>query len=720
MNKILYTITLLVALLTGLASCSNETLVDQEVLPQGKGNSVIFKIDGLTPVTRATPVPNAGNPTIIQTPALDREKAIADGKLYAVVFHRDGTFWKSAVAQKVGTGNAYNFDLAKAGDFDLYLVANPDAALVAQLSTLATATQFDALVAKQTPGEDNTATNFLMTSKKKEITTVASQSTDAGSIKLERVAARFDIYNRIELLKMTKVTFKNRYAESRLARGAANMSMNGLTSADHKVYTSNQGLADYECIGAIYGYENMELGNTVLTLEATYNGKAIGAYDIVVGGIPVKRNHLYSIIISSKGESVNPDDVFGSLKFDIVVNDWQEGATLEWKGSQLVDRSRPDYVLSGTNVTIPNVAPGVITVNPAKANVSNQATDVTVTIYNKTVAAALRYAGESLPAGYSIVPGETTIGQNHIKDGTLYLIQTYTIKLPANTGVEKNLDFVVENTFDTTAKGGFTLVHAGASTQPIPKMPLEYVAEYNLRASNPAAFANTNDAPPLNTGTSGWALFTHEAAKALGNIVIAGKGYHVATLNEWVSIFGINRLSFTNLDPVNDAEERTEIKGVMKQYTSDYRPVGGNVVYALRHKSADKEMLSAYRYEYIAGNRVKVTSRYLGPSFTGSVSDVARASFWEQGADRDVSRLFPLWGHVRNQGDTPRRYGSEGYYLVTITPAEAAPKGYFGLLNEKGLGATYDTGETMEPDESGLYVFYRGAIQAAVRLFSNE
>ena len=93
----------------------------------------------------------------------------------------------------------------------------------------ATIEALGSLIVKQTAGKDNEATDFLMTSDRKAVTTSANSTVNAGTIKLTRVAARLDLYNKVPNLKITKITITNPYQESRLF---ATQSREGLAKND--------------------------------------------------------------------------------------------------------------------------------------------------------------------------------------------------------------------------------------------------------------------------------------------------------------------------------------------------------------------------------------------------------------------------------------------------------------------------------------------------------
>ena len=63
--------------------------------------------------------------------------------------------------------------------------------------------------------------------------------------------------------------------------------------------------------------------------------------------------------------------------------------------------------------------------------------------------------------------------------------------------------------------------------------------------------------------------------------------------------------------------------------------------------STDGERQSAYRYEYVddpksSGRKaLKVTARYLGNAWSGSIDDIANVSFWNANSERNVVYYFP-------------------------------------------------------------------------------
>lgn len=333
MKKIIKYILPLVALLFVFGSCSKEDMKDFRYI-EGKGNTVRFSLNmGL----RAQ-----GDETAVdQVAALDREKKI--NKLYAVVyFQGDGRHYKTFECTSVaGENNTFEFDATRPESFFFYVVANPDPALVTQLENeVATKEDLANLIATQTPGEDDQADNFLMTSDKVEVTTRASQTTSvANPVKLTRLSARYDFFNEVNDLVITKIEASVRHAESHLF--AQVNKMNELAAPVEKDYDVNlvgnkTTPTDYKA--HIYSYENDQRGETYFTVHATYKGKALRPFKVKFENFVIKRNYIYEVHFKSLiSDAPIQDPETCPIKFDIVVKDWnvEEFAS---------DPDRPDHL----------------------------------------------------------------------------------------------------------------------------------------------------------------------------------------------------------------------------------------------------------------------------------------------------------------------------------------------------------------------------------------
>lgn len=317
-----------------LASCAGDKMRPINEEEAGMPGLVRFT---LSSNLRATGDPNATRPV----PALDREKSIS--KLYAVVYNKnDRSHYKTVECTSPARNNTYEFDNKKGGEFFFFLIANPGTELEKKLKqNPATPEALGQLIATQSPGEDKEATNFLMTSKEVNVTVnVATSTTIANKIALERVAARFDFYNKINGLVITKITFGKRYTSTHLFPQVGKMS--ALTSTTDKVYDGS--LFENEALKAtIYGYETDTPDETFFTLEGTYKGDRITPETVKLDNFVIKRNHLYNIILCDVGGGVDPDDPskpFGKLKYEIKVADWEEGEILTFNEEEMKEKSQ--------------------------------------------------------------------------------------------------------------------------------------------------------------------------------------------------------------------------------------------------------------------------------------------------------------------------------------------------------------------------------------------
>ena len=297
-----------------LLSCSRETGLKMD---EGAGNTVRFTIESSL---RAVGDENVTRPT----PALERERKIVD--LYAVVYKTSsGIHYKTIKCTDKGSGQ-FEFDNEKSGEFYFFLVANPDADLAAKLIAGPTTPEdLGMLVATQTPGEDNQATNFLMTSERQNVTVKSKESTNIGTIKLVRVAARFDIYNTIDGLEIQKVTFGKRRVQSHLFAQVGKM--DGIEATENaKVYDGSL-FKDKTLAATIYGYETDVRNETFFTIEATYKGIALKPETVRLENFVIKRNHLYNIYLQDVGgahEPADPTMKFGQFQYQVKVVDWND------------------------------------------------------------------------------------------------------------------------------------------------------------------------------------------------------------------------------------------------------------------------------------------------------------------------------------------------------------------------------------------------------------
>lgn len=275
---------------------------------------------------------------------------------------------------------------------------------------------------------------------------------------------------------------------------------------------------------------------------------------------------------------------------------------------------------------------------------------------------------EALPAGYFV----TLLGQTE-EDG----VPVYTFRLVTahNIGPDRDFKLVINKAFEGTEPFVVTARHKGYFT------PMEYMAEYNMNK------AGTDFAPNHANDQSG--LFTHKQAVEKwtfkANFMLHGVHYYLPDLLTWQSVVPGKVLHYNGLKVTEDnvAEDiRLNTHLIKNVFTSDYRGAGNYIIYALRLKSVDNRLRTAFRYEYIdnpeggAGfsKALKITSRYLGPDVPGTsltIDQVMNEAFWNSDNQDDVTRIFPASGLLDDKGlPVATKFGESGYYWASNTNRE--------------------------------------------------
>lgn len=293
-----------------------------------------------------------------------------------------------------------------------------------------------------------------------------------------------------------------------------------------------------------------------------------------------------------------------------------------------------------------------------------------------------------------------------------------------------------------------------------PKIPLEYVADYNLAGGSlvrkgttltPGMQGELRFAGDHLNNTSGYYdwyrsmgvthpgynqsgddLFTHEIAVKDANgqtIRIPLKSlYHIPSLEEWRGIFGDSNESRSQYGFIANASgtDAVTIRGVKKTYKSETKSMGTGIGYAIRLMDASgaqeakpgwsiattNDMKTAYRYERVgdfSGNdnnsRLKVKSVYLGAGFSGNINTIADESWWQK-KEREglvVTREFSASGAIRG---LPWGNGD-----LTIA----------GSLNDLGRNGLYLSSTEDTANTANFWSFHYNDVQAyGMSLFKHE
>lgn len=293
-----------------------------------------------------------------------------------------------------------------------------------------------------------------------------------------------------------------------------------------------------------------------------------------------------------------------------------------------------------------------------------------------------------------------------------------------------------------------------------PKMPLEYVADYNLAGGSlvrkgttlrPGMQGELRFAEDHLNNTSGYYdwyrsmgvthpdynpngdnLFTHEIAvkdeKGRTTRMPLKELYHIPSLEEWTGIFGDGNNTRSQFGYIAEyfGTDAVTIHGVRNTYKSVVKSEGTGIGYAIRLMDASgtqeaktgwpvattNDMRTAYRYERIGdfsgsdnNSRLKVKSVYLGAGFSGNINTIADESWW-QTKEREglvVTREFSASGAIR---ELPWGNGD-----LTIA-------GSLKELNTNGfyLSSTEDTGNTV----NFWSLHYSGTQAYGMSLFKHE
>lgn len=531
----LYALTASAMMVMVLGACTSEEAVSDgvETSPGGENTSFTISLNnGKNAQTRSAELGATG------TQASETREAKLN-KVYAVAFLNGkyyGTFEGTQPADPVGSDDEkgttyagttdYRFDFKKIGSYKVYIVTNVNGVLNAvasgsgfdcSSSTLAVKTIADftagtsepadlfASVIDQTPGDDNTADNFIMTSEEQTVNIDATKIKNQGNIEVERAAARFDVAvntdnttstdmnanvgSETSNFLMTKITFKNRYTKTLMARDASsNTDMTTVATRTNTQYDQTAGGAvsgTTSCTATIYGYENYNDlaavspdaytdGVTVFNIQGIYkrgeNDKLEVDYDIPFidengDVIPIERNHIYKVNLLRKE---NTPTEFAAMSYTITVVDWATGETLKVTHGDLKDEIAPTVAKVEYGTT-----PTTVTAN-SSGNYEIPAAETSVTITTETTSkAAVKLVTDNYKVvlydknGVAITGIEITEDTTkRVYDENAKLTQVFTVTFPANTSTTDDVEYQMhlENQFKTSQKVSFKIIHQKATS----------------------------------------------------------------------------------------------------------------------------------------------------------------------------------------------------------------------------------------------------------------
>lgn len=298
------------------------------------------------------------------------------------------------------------------------------------------------------------------------------------------------------------------------------------------------------------------------------------------------------------------------------------------------------------------------------------------------------------------------------------------------------------------------------------KVPLEYVAEYNLAGGSQygSSFSSSNPAgavptPAQTDGPLRWAtshnndqsgyynwyvckgetqsIYNPSGLKLFNDVFFTaghpGHGYHLPSRWELTGVFSysysVQYGGFIN-QPVNEA---CEFGGIKKTYLNTYNSSGNGVCYAIRFKKAsggpddgsslsefpkaeDNSMCCAYRYTRVGSfaydnnltSQLKVDCVYLGEAGASTaIDDIKEDSWWTSHSAEIVTRIFPAAGYIY-----PAPVSGSGTFY------DRGENGYYWSGTENGSSYAWDayfySGYAYADNSNSKYNGF------AVRLFSSE
>ena len=299
-------------------------------------------------------------------PAQDYEKHI--GTLQAILFDASGRYVTSGTPEPTAPGStSYTLPIAATGTYKMLLVAN----YTIPAGDLAGKSLSDvrAILIENEPGVPNA---FVMASTNiPDFTVTAGAMTPAGTINLERLAARIDVQSTLDKLTLSKITVKNRKTQSSLLAASSTNAY----KTDGKEYGSFERFlkpATGASMGQIYAYENSAASaagsadGTSLVIETAYNGYAVKPLEVKLPQL--KRNYIYSIQLMMGDEgyvpdpSDNPDTSKIKLTYNVRVVDWNNGQTFTVSEEELLKifkKGAVSYSYALAVTTTPDISKGV-------------------------------------------------------------------------------------------------------------------------------------------------------------------------------------------------------------------------------------------------------------------------------------------------------------------------------------------------------------------------
>lgn len=298
-------------------------------------------------------------------PAQDYEKSIST--LQAILFDGNGLYVTSGTPAPTAQGStSYTLPIATTGSYKMLLVANYT--IPAGSLTGKSLSDVRAILVDNDPGVPNA---FVMASTTiPDFTVTTGAMTSAGTINLERLAARIDVQSTLDKLTLSKITVKNRKTQSSLL-AASSTNAYRTDAKEYATFERFRKPATDVSMGQIYTYENSAASassadGTSLVIETAYNGYAVKPLEVKLPQL--KRNYIYSIQLMMGDEgyapdpSDNPDPSKIKLTYNVRVVDWNNGQTFTVSEEDLLkifQDGAVSYSYAFAVTTTPDISSGV-------------------------------------------------------------------------------------------------------------------------------------------------------------------------------------------------------------------------------------------------------------------------------------------------------------------------------------------------------------------------
>ena len=634
-------------------------------------------------------------------PAQDYEKSIST--LQALLFDASGRYVTSGTPAPTAPGSmSYTLPIATTGTYKMLLVANYT--IPAGSLTGKSLSDVRAILVDGEPGMPNA---FVMASTNiPDFTVTAGAMTPAGTINLERLAARIDVQSTLDKLTLSKITVKNRKTQSSLL-AASSTNAYRTDGQEYGSFERFRKPATDVSMGQIYAYENSAASassadGTSLVIETAYNGYAVKPLEVKLP--QMKRNYIYSIQLMMGDEgyvpdpSDNPDPSKIKLTYNVRVVDWNNGQTFTVSEEDLLKIFQKGAVSYAYNVqvtTTPDISKGVsadggtVTINATatKQKLVGGTPDPTAPAETITGGDKFTYKVVGNPAPWiTISPaGVITVSANTTNASRAATIE---IALKEDPSVTKTV----------------TVSQAGVDHSALKYNPLAYVAKYNVTSSGEWDEAHTI---PASKDDRNVLMDWNTAMAKYGNaqsIQGSTEKYKLPSHEAWQGIVKYaSAHAFGGGDNLYNQTDMVEVAGLKFNSTGDYKPttmtIHGSSVkcnVALRFKGdnpTEKQYRSAWLYYWgtnaVNGKSVNGLWIYC-VNITGrqdiSTVDNLDQKFWDQSLSSAVVRFFPAAG---NDGGEQGRNGY--YWTATMYSSGLAYHTGFASsgVNTNGYSKTY-------------------------------